>query len=949
MSLSRNSWALGVATVIAMVFLAPTMGFGQSSISGVARDESGAVLPGVTVEAASPALIEKVRVVTTDNQGVYRIVDLRPGIYTVTFSLQGFNTFRREGITLEANATATVNGDMKVGAIEESITVTGEASIVDVQNSTKQQVLNRDLLDALPTGRQIQTIGFVLPGVTLSSPDVGGSGGLNQRGMGVHGTTNVQSTIQVDGMLMNTYINNGGTQQYFNNDAAEEMTFQTSGVSAEVSGGGLRLNMIPKEGGNTFSGHFLGVMVPNDKFQANNHSDELRQRGLGRQNRVTHVHDVNASFGGPIRRDVLWFFSSYRNLGSHLAVADVFYPDGRQAINDNWLSQGMTRLTWRPHTKHKIAGYYDLTKKETGHEQLQRGIEERAAVRRPADGLFYVMAQAKWTGTLSNKLLVESGLALSNVSYSVEYMPGVARARGTPEWYTMVSRQDTILGTRRIASNPQQWRYPIRNTWTSAVTYVTGSHAVKVGLQWGFGVFRQTHDANGDLVQVYRNGVPDSVTVYNTPVDHVGRVKADLGVYAQDSWTIKRMTINAGLRYEYFNSYVDDQAAPAGRFVPLRNFAKIQGPIFHDLTPRFGVSYDVLGDGKTAVKGSVGKYVHQLSTDFVNQYNPMFLASDSRRWNDLNGDDVAQDNEIGPSNNRLFGIRPTRRWADEFKREYNVEYAVSIQRQLMQSLSASVGAYRRSFHRLHEQDNLLVSPADYTPVNIISPLNGEQVTVYNLNPTKQGLVDIRDVNSDGHTRADSYRGIELTVEVRTPGRGRIFGGITRDRMVARSCSLDDPNNPLPTGAPAATTPIGRFCDETTLDIPFRNQFKLSGSYPVPLGVLVSGAFTSQPGTRQNTNYSVGRGIVPGLTQTSVIVPLAPPGSKFLKQWNQLDLSLARVFNLAAGRSYRLQVDFFNALNTNVVMMQGQTWGSELDRPTEILTGRLLRIGGQFHF
>jgi hypothetical protein len=440
------------------------------------------------------------------------------------------------------------------------------------------------------------------------------------------------------------------------------------------------------------------------------------------------VHDVNLSLGGPLRRDELWFFSSYRHLGSHLAVADVFYPDGSQAIND--------------------------TRKETGHEGLSRGIEERAATRRPADGLFYVMSQAKWTGTLNNKLLVESGLAISNVSYSVEYMPGVARERGMPEWYTMVSRQDTILGTRRIASNPQQWRYPIRNTWTSAVSYVTGSHALKMGLQWGWGVFRQTHDANGDLVQVYRNGAPDSVTVYNTPVDSVGRIRADLGLYLQDSWTIRRATINAGLRYEYFNSYIDGQFAPAGRFVPARTFAEIQGPIFHDITPRFGISYDLFGDGRTALKGSVGKFVHQLSTDFVNQYNPMFQSSDSRRWSDLNADDVAQDNEIGPSNNLLFGIRPSRRWVEDLKREYNVEYALTVQRQVAQNVSVSVGYYRRTFHRLHIQDNLLVSPADYTPVNIASPLNGEQLAVYNLNPSKQGLVDIRDLNSDGTLRSD---------------------------------------------------------------------------------------------------------------------------------------------------------------------------------------------------
>jgi len=243
----RVSLALGVLGL-------PTTAFAQSAIAGVVRDTSGAVLPGVTVEASSPVLIEKSRSATTDGDGRYQIIDLRPGIYTVTFSLEGFNAFKRDGIDLPSNFTAPVNADLTVGSLQETVTVSGQSPVVDVQNAVQQVVMTRALIDAVPTGRSIQTLSALLPGARLALPDVGGNSGMQNRDISVHGSDGRDMTFMVDGMVLNGIEGDGSVQSYYNNMIFEEVTYQTSGISAETSAGGVRANMIPKDGGNTFRG-----------------------------------------------------------------------------------------------------------------------------------------------------------------------------------------------------------------------------------------------------------------------------------------------------------------------------------------------------------------------------------------------------------------------------------------------------------------------------------------------------------------------------------------------------------------------------------------------------------------------------------------------------------------------------------------------------------------------
>ncbi len=275
--MTRRCFPAASTLVLALACLAaiPDRVSAQSAIAGTVRDASGAVLPGVTVEASSPVLIEKVRSATTNERGQFTIVDLRPGLYRVAFTLAGFNTFVRDGIELPTDFTATLNVDMRIGVLEETVTVTGASPIVDVASTARVQVLDREALDALPTGRSIYSMAQLVPGVQLNQPDVGGSRAMQQTYMSTRGLTSANNIVQVDGMMINGLDGDGAVQQYINNAFIQEMTYQTAGAGADVSPGGVRVNIVPRDGGNEFHGSFFGAWI-DGSWQANNLDDDLR-------------------------------------------------------------------------------------------------------------------------------------------------------------------------------------------------------------------------------------------------------------------------------------------------------------------------------------------------------------------------------------------------------------------------------------------------------------------------------------------------------------------------------------------------------------------------------------------------------------------------------------------------------------------------------------------------
>ena len=545
------------------------------------------------------------------------------------------------------------------------------------------------------------------------------------------------------------------------------------------------------------------------------------------------------------------------------------------------------------------------------------------------------------------------------------YQPGIHKEPGTPEWYATASRQDIVLNTRTVAAQPEQHDYPYIYMAQSSATYVTGSHSLKTGFQWRYGPYWRDYSANADLVQRYSSGVPDSVTVYNTPTHPRYHLNADVGVYVQDSWKIQRLTAQPGHPIRVL------------QFADRRPFNRA-GPV-HRLTPvRGGSGSAELVQRRAAVRGCVrfdGRLAHGVEVQpeqiQSQRYDglrrrattpPAFKAI-RRNWRDCdylpgtstcsgrvlatNGDNIAQDNEIGPSNNSRFGAAPARRADADIRRVYNLEYSVGVDHQVLPMLAVGASWYRRSWYNLEWQDNLLVAPSDYAPFDVVSPLDGEIITVYNLDRSKQGLVDALDTNGmDRSKTRRTYDGLEVNFSARLPKGGSVFGGWSADKNVSVACELDNPNF---ASDPATATPWSyRYCDQSAQSMPFRNDFKVTGAYPLPLDMQVGATWASYAGDQLRVNWSVPANLFPGGRTQSVTIDLIPPGSKFLERWNQVDLSLRKLFNMQRTQ-FNISLDMFNVLNSNVVLSETQAYGPALGNPTSILQPRLLRISGGVKF
>jgi hypothetical protein len=322
----RMSRVRSAVPVFVLVFPALTFAQDTSGIAGVVKDASGAVLPGVSVEAASPALIERVRTVVTDGLGQYKIISLRPGVYTVTFTLPGFSTVKREGLELTASFTATVNADMRVGALEETVTVSGTSPTVDVQNVVQARVMTREIIDAVPIGnKNTASIGVLIPGVVTSSQDVGGAV-FGSAAIAIHGGRTGEMQGLFDGMYFNNGYGVGGSFMSIalNDQTFQEMSIETGAVSAESWMGSIRTNAIPKDGGNTFKGTFFGAFT-NHHLQSSNLDDTLRAKGLATGDNISEIWDVAPALGGPLVKDRVWFFGSWRRWKTKYTIAGLYY------------------------------------------------------------------------------------------------------------------------------------------------------------------------------------------------------------------------------------------------------------------------------------------------------------------------------------------------------------------------------------------------------------------------------------------------------------------------------------------------------------------------------------------------------------------------------------------------------------------------------------------------
>jgi len=983
--------------VIAVLLGTPAQGLAQTaagSIAGVVRDTTGAVLPGVTVEASSPALIEKIRIAQTDTEGRYQIIELRPGTYTVTFQLEGFSSVRREGIQLTTGFTAAVNADLQVGSVAETITVSGQSPVVDLQNTKQQVVVTRDVIDSVPTGRSFQNLGILIPGVSggqvVGSPvnqDVGGSSGQSFMTLAIHGGRMTDQRIDLDGMSTSAWTRPDSSAIVFTDGNIEEYNISVAANSADTETGGVRINLIPREGGNAFKGSFFANWA-SPTLQAENNSDELRARGLLDANKLDQMWNVNPTFGGPIKQDKLWFFATYTYTRTDTLVGDSylntdpaawdFVADTKQqAIDDQYSKDVSSRITWQASQRNKVAAY--LSYNNSCHCHFLVGRANAAIpVNSDASVLLHIpnkVVQGTWSSPITNRVLAEVG-----GSYILEDQQFNPRPESVAPQIT-----DAIKNvTYRATTSSMRAYTPVYGS-RGSLSYVTGSHAIKTGFTLVMGDYEQTSTRVGNMSFTANNGVPNVVTFAGTPTLAINRIRPNLGLYAQDQWTINRLTINGGLRLDYFRSDYPDQNVPPTEFVPVtRSFPAKEAVNWKDLNPRFGVAYDLFGNGKTAVKASANRYVLGEGTTRASTINPIQSNNTmARQWIDANNDRVIQgdplnfaaNGELLASQNPNFGkpvltFRYDPEWSHGFQnRPYNWEFSAGIQHELMPRMSVNASYFRRIYGNFAVTDAVPVGVNDYTSYCVDGPVDarlpgsgGERIC---------GLRDINSVALAGQLNTDRmttfasnygaqyehWNGVDLTVNARMT-KLLLQGGVSTGRTYEEDCEVVR-NLPEATPAARAAANSDRFCRSQS---PFLTQVKLLGAYTLPFDIQASGTFQTSPGPEVTASGTFGNvQVLPSLgrnlaTGTSVNVGLLEPKTQYGERLYQVDFRLAKRFNFSQ-RRLQLTMDLFNALNGNTVLVQSNTYGatagaaagSVWQRPQAILPARVVKFGIQVNF
>jgi len=941
---------LGAAPVVAQTAT------NSSSIEGRVTDDSGGVLPGVNVTIASPALQGGSRDTVTDGGGRYRFTTLPGGVYSVTFALQGFQTVVREGVNVGASFTATIDGSLGVGALEESITVSGQSPLVDVRTTSATTNISREVMETIPTSRAYADVGKLAPGVRLSGlPDIGGSATGGQRGnMVSYGSNEGGQTLMLDG------VNTDGTGGYFDFGAIEEMVVRAGGNDAEIPTSGMAFQIITRSGGNQFHGDGLAAWQPKS-FQGSNIDDELRALGITAGNPMDHFYDLNFSMGGRVVRDRLWFFGSARRkeyaaipLGFSGAPGPdgvYFTPDDEQGTEVDRESNVVAKITAQPALQHRFSFMDQYGVKATEN----RG----AGVFRPHEAATnYTLPvhtyKGDWTWTPSNRSVVMASVGRSwYKSLGLPYTD-------SPSTYDIVTQRwggATVnsVGTGSDAapagSWSQRWQYDASYTYF-APEFLGGTHEFKVGGSFTREWYRRTQelrtDGRGGLGQDYRlffeNGTPIEVLLYNSPFESENNVDYQ-GGYIRDVWRIgDRLTLNLGLRFERYDVFLPEQTKPAGTFSEEAHFEHRDLYDWRGIVPRVGLSYALTADNKTVVKATWGRFNHAIrpsSTEIVRNLNGNEYETRTYRWNDLDGDrDFDPATELGPFVSLAGGSGARGIHNPDLEQPKSEESSLRFERQVTNTISARVGyIYKRDFNlfnlvntaRPYDAYNIPITTADPGPDGRAGTADdGGAITYYDFDPAFLGpdfeyeLV----VNQPGFE--NSYHNIEFGVDKRFSDGWQLMGSVLATRQDEWIAGV--PTNPNQEFFPKNQT--------------WESTFRIAGSYLARWGIMTSTMFEYQSGAAQARDVLFRTGL---RQLSSVTLRMEPIGAESLPAYKLLSFRAAKEFPILSGHRMRVQFDLFNALNANDATAITRRSGTNYGRITAIVPPRVARIGVQYTF
>jgi hypothetical protein len=937
---SMRSLAVAVAlTVLAAV--PPTEAQTVTgTILGQVVDETGGVLPGVSVTVSSPQLIGGQQTRTTGASGEFRFLALPPGTYEVGFSLNGFGALKREGVILGAGATATIDAQLKPAQLAEAITVEGESAMVDVKSAQLRETATAELIDNVPTARAFTDVFNLLPGVTSGKYNVATTGTNS-----VHGGTVRNNVFSLDGVNVNDpLVAYPGTDA--NLEMIQEVQVTTAGMSAEFgSASGAVFNVITKSGSNRFSGQVNGYLR-DEGLQSDNITDELRAQGIRQGTKLTKANEWGASLGGPVRTDRLWFYGNYQKINESRTI--INYPSSVEADQD----MAFVKLTAQASTRNRIDAFYQYRLRYD--EPFQPSINERDPKvfrqHRQSNNTWNL----KWTSTISDTTFVELRGSIADQRRFTDFPNAEENDYGY---------QDTSTGLisggwyRELARPGNRNSRTVKADLTHfASSFLGGSHELKVGASRDWLINEETREwLAGARLHILVDGRPDRINLSNAPVSQAGRVD-QIALYAQDQWTLgRRLTLNLGLRFETIEGWYPEGSS-GGVNVPQQTFPETRDVInMNNLSPRLGLVYDLTGDRKTVLRAGYGRFYNQIYTSEFDAAVPFAFGTRVFRWADANGDRVFQNGEQGALISdstvaRLGRIDP------DVKQSFNDSLNVGLERELSQDVS--VGAmflWKKEYDLAETVDAAYPFDEAFQPITLPNKVTGAPITIYAQRSTSTGRPTVRlytnpDASFCGFCvdLERNYRAVELTFKKRMSNRWQLFGSYVYSKSTgtkgqghneSQGAVFGNPNNLL-------------YVDgRTNLDRP--HQLKLHGTWQAPWGIHLSGAYQVVSGLpwARTMRYVRGTDSSQIVVESQIVVRVEPIGAQRFDAEKQLDLRAEKKIGLGHGRSLGIIADLFNVFNASTVTAVQQTRIDHADfgKPGEILLARTLRLGARLEF